>query len=67
MERFNELQSLVNACEKDFQKFYIKGNKEAGIRLRKQMQALRSLAKTIRNEVQEQKNPRITVNNNTDN
>jgi hypothetical protein len=52
MDRYDELQNLVRSFEKDFKKFYKKGNKEAGIRLRKQMQALRAFAKNVRNEVQ---------------
>ena len=52
MERFEELKSLVSSFESDFHKFYERGNKTAGIRLRKNMQELRSLAKTIRDEVQ---------------
>lgn len=53
MNRYEELQALISTFEKDFTKFYDKGNKEAGIRLRKQMQTLRAFAKTIRDEVQE--------------
>jgi hypothetical protein len=49
--RYEELQALVRRCERDFVKAYIKGNKEAGIRLRKQMQALRAFAKSVRDEV----------------
>lgn len=41
----------MRRCERDFVKAYIKGNKEAGIRLRKQMQALRAFAKSVRDEV----------------
>lgn len=55
MNRYDELQALVRTFEADFTKFYDKGNKEAGIRLRKHMQTLRSFAKDIREEVQEQK------------
>jgi hypothetical protein len=52
MKRYEELQSLVTSCESDFRKFYAKGNKEAGIRLRKKMQELRRFAVLVRNEVQ---------------
>lgn len=52
LRRYNELLELVNSTKKDFTKFYIKGNKSAGVRLRKHMQDIRSLAKTIRFEVQ---------------
>jgi hypothetical protein len=51
-ERYSELQDLVRSFEKDFVKFYHKGNKEAGIRLRKNMQTLRAFARTVRDEVQ---------------
>lgn len=52
MDRFSQLKELINSFEKDFQKFYEKGNKAAGVRVRKHMQELRSIAQTIRNEVQ---------------
>jgi hypothetical protein len=55
MNRYEELQALIRTFEKDFTKFYDKGNKEAGIRLRKQMQTLRAFAKLVRDEVQEGK------------
>ena len=55
MNRYEELQALINTFEKDFTKFYEKGNKEAGIRLRKHMQTLRAFAKQVRDEVQERK------------
>lgn len=56
MNRYEELQALIRTFEKDFTKFYDKGNKEAGIRLRKHMQTLRAFAKTVRDEVQEKNN-----------
>lgn len=56
MNRYEELQALIRTFEKDFTKFYDKGNKEAGIRLRKQMQTLRAFAKSVRDEVQEKNN-----------
>ncbi len=52
MDKYNELLNLVKSFEKDFNKFYERGNKTAGIRLRKDMQALRQFAKSIRNDVQ---------------
>jgi len=52
MDRYQEMVSMIQSFEKDFEKFYIKGNKAAGIRLRKNMQTLRALAKQIRFEVQ---------------
>ncbi len=52
MDRFNQLKSMVESFEKDFEKFYVKGNKAAGVRVRKHMQELRQLAQDIRAEVQ---------------
>lgn len=55
MSRFDELKSHVDAAQEDFEKFYEKGNKAAGTRVRKAMQELKSLAQDIRVEVQEKK------------
>ena len=55
MDRFNQLKSLVESFEKDFEKFYLKENKAAGVRVRKHMQELRALAQEIRAEVQSKK------------
>lgn len=56
MGRFNEVQDLVNSLEGDFEKFYDKGNNAAGTRVRKGMQALKTLAQDVRVEVQNKKN-----------
>jgi len=56
MGRFNEVQNLVNSLEGDFEKFYDKGNNAAGTRVRKGMQALKTLAQDVRVEVQNKKN-----------
>ena len=53
VEKYHELLELVQSFEKDFIKFYERGNKTAGIRLRKHMQTLRLFAKSIRNDVQD--------------
>ena len=55
MERYHQLKQLVESFEKDFEKFYVKGNKAAGVRVRKHMQELRQLAQDIRAEIQELK------------
>lgn len=55
MSRFKELQDLVVSFEKDFEKFYDKGNKSAGTRIRKAMNELKRKAQDIRKEVQEMK------------
>ena len=53
MSRFTELKDLMNSFEKDFIKFYEKGNKSAGTRVRKHMNELRRKAQDIRKEIQE--------------
>ena len=52
---FDNLQDAINDCQTDVTKF-IEGNNSAGTRVRKAMQAVKSLAQDIRLEVQEQKN-----------
>ena len=52
---FDELQDSVNDCQTDVTKF-VEGNNSAGTRVRKAMQALKSLAQEVRIEVQDQKN-----------
>jgi hypothetical protein len=56
MSRFTELRDFVNDLEDDFTKFYDKGNKAAGTRVRKAMQDLKQKAQDIRVEVQDKKN-----------
>jgi hypothetical protein len=51
MEKFNSLKDAVTAMESDFEKFYVKGNKAAGTRIRKGMQDLKGLAQDIRQDV----------------
>jgi hypothetical protein len=53
MDRFQELLDLVGTFKTDFDKFYLKQNKSAGVRLRKHMAELKRKAQEIRNEVQE--------------
>ena len=55
MERFNELKSMVESFADDFEKFYVKGNKSAGVRVRKAMNELKKKAQDIRVEVQNMK------------
>jgi hypothetical protein len=56
MDKYQQLRDLVVAAEADFEKFYVKGNKAAGTRVRKAMQDLKELAQAIRTNVQSQKN-----------
>lgn len=53
MDRFQELVDLVQTFKGDFEKFYAKRNKSAGVRLRKHMAQLKRKAQEIRNEVQD--------------
>ena len=52
---FDQLQDAINDCQTDITKF-VEGNNSAGTRVRKAMQAVKSLAQNIRTEVQDQKN-----------
>ena len=52
---FDRLQDTINDCQTDVTKF-IDGNNSAGTRVRKAMQAVKSLAQEVRVEVQDQKN-----------
>ena len=52
---FDDLQDVVNDCQTDVIKF-VEGNNSAGTRVRKAMQAVKSLAQEVRLEVQDQKN-----------
>ena len=53
MNRLQELKDLLTTFEKDFIKFYEKGNKSAGTRVRKHMNELKRKAQEVRKEVQE--------------
>jgi len=52
---FDSLQDIINDCQTDISKF-VDGNNSAGTRVRKAMQAVKSLAQEVRVEVQDQKN-----------
>ena len=52
---FDDLQDTINDCQSDITKF-VEGNNSAGTRVRKAMQAVKSLAQEVRIEVQDQKN-----------
>ncbi len=55
MSTFSKIQELVKATEEDVDKFFVKGNKAAGTRIRKAMQDLKGLAQEMRLEVQNSK------------
>ena len=51
MEKFNELKTLVAGLEEDATKFFEKDNKAAGVRLRKGLQDIKSMAQELRLDV----------------
>ena len=55
MERFEDLKAKVAEIEAEAEKFYTKGNKAAGTRLRKGLQEIKNLAQEIRVDVSEKK------------
>jgi hypothetical protein len=55
MNAFEKLKALVERTEKDADSFYLKGNKAAGVRLRKALQNVKAIAQEGRNEVSELK------------
>ena len=56
MEKFEEIIALIEACKEDVDKFYVKGNKAAAVRIRKTMQDVKNLSQEVRLHVQETKN-----------
>jgi len=56
MKELNELKALVNSFDDDAVKFYEKGNKAAGTRVRKALQSVRVLAQQMRVDVSNAKN-----------
>jgi hypothetical protein len=55
MEIYNKIVALVETAKEDIDKFYVKGNKSAGTRVRKHMQDLKALAQELRLDVQNSK------------
>ena len=55
-DHYSDLKTMLENAEDDFKKFYDKGNKAAGTRIRKAMQDIKAKAQDIRNDVQEKKN-----------
>lgn len=62
LDSLDELMNIINGevevdgkkvlLKEDFEKFFIKGNKAAGTRVRKVMQKIRRLAEKVRKDVQ---------------
>lgn len=51
MELLEQMQEVLNSVQEDATKFYEKGNKAAGTRVRKAMQAIKTLAQDVRTDV----------------
>jgi hypothetical protein len=56
MKKFNEIKEILSSVEGDADKFFNKGNKAAGTRLRKAMLQVKDLAHEVRKEVTDLKN-----------
>jgi len=56
MNEFEAIKSMLMSLEKDFEKFYDKGNNAAGTRVRKGLQDLKNKCQEIRLYVQGRKN-----------
>lgn len=50
MEQYNELKRLIISIEDDANKFYVKNNKAAGLRLRKGLNDVKTFANTMRKQ-----------------
>jgi len=51
MELLEQMQEVLNSVQEDATKFYEKGNKAAGTRVRKAMQSIKNLAQDVRTDV----------------
>jgi hypothetical protein len=56
MDKFNDLKEIVAQLEEEATKFYEKNNKAAGVRLRKGLQDIKTLAQTLRQDVSAKNN-----------
>lgn len=55
MNKYDELEQLVQSIKKDLDKFHNRGNKTAGIRVRKTLQDIKTLAQDIRVDISEKR------------
>ena len=55
IDKFTALKTLIANTEADAVKFYEKGNKAAGTRVRKAMQDVKALAQAVRTSIQDAK------------
>ena len=56
MDYYNKIKEELDSIEEDVRKFYDKGNKAAGTRVRKAMQNVKQHAQDLRNDIQDRKN-----------
>ena len=56
MQNLNQIEEILNSIKEDATKFFEKGNKAAGTRVRKAMQEIKALAQAVRQEVSEKNN-----------
>lgn len=56
MQNLNKIKEVLENVQADAEKFFEKGNKAAGTRVRKAMQEIKALAQTVRQEVSEKNN-----------
>lgn len=56
---FTRMKELIALAETDMQKFCTRGNKSAGVRLRKSLQEVKDIACEIRKEVQELRREKV--------
>lgn len=56
MEKYNELNELVEGLKDDVSRFYEKQNKAAGVRVRVALQKVKAIAQDIRLEISNLKN-----------
>ena len=54
MEKLSELKRLITSIEEDSAKFFEKGTKAAGVRVRKGLQEIKKVAQEMRIEISEQ-------------
>jgi hypothetical protein len=65
IDKFDQLKKLITEdveidgklynLEEEFEKFFVKGNKVAGLRIRKAMQLIRKTSESVRKDVQDYK------------
>lgn len=56
MQNLNQIEEILNSIKEDATKFFEKGNKAAGTRVRKAMQDIKALAQAVRVSVSEKNN-----------